>query len=133
MEKAQAKTKFGQKLDLDDVKIPAQLKGLNPFALIVGAAVGGAVMYMCDPVAGANRRSTLVSKVKSLGSTTSDGVTRQFSNISGLVSSLFSGWLNKAEDITSAATNTASRATATAGSYARKVAATDPDAFTATH
>lgn len=135
MEKKASQTKTGltQNLDLKDIKIPAQLKGLSPFAIVVGAAIGGAAMYLLDPVAGANRRSTILSRVKSYSSFTSDGVGRQFSTIAGLVTSLFANLRGTAETATNAAADVADQATTTASTYARKVSATDPDAYTATH
>ncbi len=135
MEKKSSSTKSGltQNLDLKDIKIPAQLKGLSPFALFVGAAIGGVAMYMLDPVAGANRRSTILSRVKSYGSFTTDGVSRQFSSITGLVTNLFASLRGTAEIATNTAADVADRATTTASTYARKVSATDPDAYTATH
>lgn len=135
MDKKTIPTKTGltQNLDLSNVKIPAQLKSVSPFAFIVGAAIGGAAMYLLDPVAGANRRSTIVSRAKSYGASTTDGIGRQFSSIAGLVTSLFASLRGTTETTTNTAADVADRATTTASAYARKVSATDPDAYTATH
>lgn len=131
--KSSTKSGLTQNLDLTNVKIPAQLKGLSPFAVIVGAAIGGAAMYFLDPVAGANRRSTILSRAKSYSAFTTDGVGRQFSSIAGMVTSLFASLRGTAETTTNTVADVADSATSTASTYARKVSATDPDAYTATH
>src|SRR5688572_3652081 len=111
MEKKSANTTSGltQKLDLSAVRVPASLKSVNPFSILIGAAIGGAVMYLLDPVQGPHRRATIMSKGAGLRSMTSDTFTRSFSGVRDLITSFLGMWSTRAADVADDAINSVSR------------------------